>query len=167
MLLATFQPAGAGAPLAGEIRDGIGKAGNPFNLAAANRADVLLKAPMLPAGVRSATYALCIVKDIGIQGFPPAPLVGAEPPTTLLTVNVTGPAVDMAFITNKADFPKPPKFLDDVPTASLRVCDDPRGRGRLLRTVGRRGFHSRQRACVRVTSRERLTKNSTIEGNLA
>jgi FtsP/CotA-like multicopper oxidase with cupredoxin domain len=102
----------------------VGKAGNKFNLAAANRADVLLRAPMLPSGATSATYALCIVKNIG-RVSPTAPR-GArpEPPTTLLTLHVEGPPIDMAFI-DEANFPTFPHFLDDIPDKDVTPCIDP------------------------------------------
>jgi len=97
--------------------DRVGKLGAKFNLAAANRADVLLKAPM-----QTGTYAVCIVKNIGrvAKGGGGQP----EPPTTLLTVNVGGPPVDMAFI-DRADFPTFPHFLDDITDNDVKTCMDP------------------------------------------
>jgi FtsP/CotA-like multicopper oxidase with cupredoxin domain len=84
----------------------VGKPGAEFNLAAANRADVLLKAP-----VQAGKYALCIRKNIVA---PPNPQT-AEPPTALLTLAVTAPALahPMRFIPDDK-FPAFPGFLANI-----------------------------------------------------
>jgi FtsP/CotA-like multicopper oxidase with cupredoxin domain len=89
----------------------VGKPGAEFNLAAANRADVLMKAPTQPG-----TYALCIRKNIIA---PPDPST-AEPPTALLTLAVTGPAMahPMQFIPYDK-FPKFPGFLKNISDAEI------------------------------------------------
>jgi FtsP/CotA-like multicopper oxidase with cupredoxin domain len=96
--------------------DRVGKLGAKFNLAAANRADVLLKAPL-----QTGTYALCIVKNIGRV----AKKGPGQPPTTLLTLNVGGGTpVDMAFI-DDVNFPTFPHFLDDITDNDVKTCNDP------------------------------------------
>jgi FtsP/CotA-like multicopper oxidase with cupredoxin domain len=75
-----------------------------FNLATANRADLLVKAPALEG-----LYALEVVESISEK---------PEGTTTLLTVRVKGdskpidPAMD--FIKDEQDFPRLPEFLGDI-----------------------------------------------------
>ncbi|MDQ6943108.1 MAG: multicopper oxidase domain-containing protein [Candidatus Eremiobacteraeota bacterium] len=90
----------------------VGKAGAEFNLAAANRADVLMKAPTQPG-----TYALCIRKTIIA---PPDAIHSGEPPTALLTLAVTGTAMKhpMQFIPDDK-FPTFPGFLKNISDAEI------------------------------------------------
>ena len=92
--------------------DRVGIVNGQFNLAAANRADLLVKAPDTPG-----SYALCVVRNIGIilQGNPPQ-----ETASSLLTVTV--PKVNslhMDFIPS-AKFPEFPKFLSDITSSEIR-----------------------------------------------
>ncbi|HEX2165538.1 MAG TPA: multicopper oxidase domain-containing protein [Thermoanaerobaculia bacterium] len=74
-----------------------------FNLAAANRADLLVRAP-----AHAGDYELQIVESVSD--------VPGGSPKTLLTVRVEGDAVEppMDFIQDEADFPKQPLFLADI-----------------------------------------------------
>jgi FtsP/CotA-like multicopper oxidase with cupredoxin domain len=95
--------------------DAVGSVGNPFNLAPANRADVLVQAPAKPG-----SYTLCIVRNNGLTlQTTPAALAaapGAMPrsASALLTVNVGGIGPAMDFIP-RARFPQQPEFLADIP----------------------------------------------------
>lgn len=92
----------------------IGKQDNQFNLAPANRADLLVKAPTTPG-----IYELRALANEGL------PIQEGNPPTTytftLLTVQVKGEPVTpaMDFIRNESDFPKFPGFLADIPESSI------------------------------------------------
>jgi FtsP/CotA-like multicopper oxidase with cupredoxin domain len=83
----------------------IGTVNASFNLATANRADLLVKAPDAPG-------------DYNIQVIQSISDVPAGTPSTLLTVRVRrddnpiDPPMD--FIENEADFPKLPAFLKDI-----------------------------------------------------
>lgn len=79
----------------------------PFNLAAANRADLLVKAPM-QAGV----YTLQVLRSVGSDQAVISPAK-----ITLLTVNVSNESVNppMDFIQIKKDFPVFPPFLGNIP----------------------------------------------------
>ncbi len=96
-----------------------GAVGKQFNLAPANRADLLVKAPSSPGN-----YTLCIVANNGLllQTAAPAAPSGAFPeaPSALLTVAVGGTAVSpaMDFIPN-ANFPAFPSFLNDITSAEV------------------------------------------------
>ena len=109
----------------------VGALNNSFNLAPANRADLLVKAPTQPG-----TYVLQASANTGslIQTCPATPAPPPPPPPgicqaavdtrypfTLLTVNVTGNPVSpaMDFIQNEKDFPQFPKFLADIPESSF------------------------------------------------
>jgi FtsP/CotA-like multicopper oxidase with cupredoxin domain len=84
-----------------------------FNLAAANRADALVKAP-----AAAGSYTLCIVRNIGLALQSPQPSDPA-PPTALLTVTVgnqVSPAMD--FITHDK-FPTFPGFLKDITASEI------------------------------------------------
>ena len=92
-----------------------GAPNNSFNLAPANRADLLVKAPSQPG-----KFSLWVQPNAGLllqstAGIP------AEKPVTLLTVSVEGDPVNppMNFIQNQADFPKLPAFLDDIPDTEI------------------------------------------------
>ena len=90
-------------------REGAGS--NTFNLAAANRADLLVKAP-----TQSGKFSLIVQQNI-------ADLPPVDTPITLLTVSVEGdpitPAMD--FIQRKEDFPQFPDFLADIPESEIKL----------------------------------------------
>lgn len=92
----------------------MGAPNSSFNLAPANRADLLVKAPAQPG-----TFRLQVEPNqaMFVQSANGTPVIGADPPITLLTVSVEGAPVNppMDFIHNEADFPKLPAFLDDIP----------------------------------------------------
>ena len=87
----------------------VGAVNQAFNMSAANRVDLLVKAPS-----HATDYALNVVGSV--SDLP------SGTPQTLLTVRVTGNAMNppMDFIDNQKDFPKLPKFLEDLPTRTLR-----------------------------------------------
>jgi FtsP/CotA-like multicopper oxidase with cupredoxin domain len=84
---------------------GLGAINNKFNLATANRADLLVRAPN-----KEGDYALQVITSV--SDLP------TGTPITLLTVRVAaqGGAIDppMDFIQNRNDFPKLPPFLGDI-----------------------------------------------------
>jgi FtsP/CotA-like multicopper oxidase with cupredoxin domain len=96
----------------------VGTPNATFNLAPANRADLLVKAPTQPG-----TFMLSVVPNEGLPldsgltnpPFPPSTAV------TLLTVTVGGtpasPAED--FIQREADFPAFPAYLADIPERDI------------------------------------------------
>jgi FtsP/CotA-like multicopper oxidase with cupredoxin domain len=91
----------------------LGKQNNQFNLASANRADLLVQAPAQPG-----TYVLQASANEG------SPLQSNDTSYTfpLLTVNVaSGPSLGMGFIQNESDFPQFPKFLNDIPESSIFI----------------------------------------------
>ena len=95
----------------------IGTVNRIINLAPANRADLLVKAPIQPG-----LYALTAQPNAGLPldpsaGFEPEPLI------TLLTVNVEGSAVSPTqdFIQNEADFPTFPAYLADVTESDIHI----------------------------------------------
>src|ERR1044072_1420930 len=92
----------------------VGAVDAPLNVGPANRADMLIKAPT------AGTYSLCVVRNSALftQGTTGAP----DPPSQLLTVNVTGTAIDppMDFIPDSA-FPTFPGFLDDIPDSEVKI----------------------------------------------
>jgi FtsP/CotA-like multicopper oxidase with cupredoxin domain len=87
----------------------IGTVNGQFNLAAANRADLLVRAP-----AQEADYALTVVASV--SDVPNNPNQGA--PVTLLTVRVKADdkKIDppMDFIATEQDFPRLPSFLADI-----------------------------------------------------
>lgn len=89
-----------------------GKLNQPLNLAPANRADLLVKAPASPG-----TYALTA---LAYEGKPVNPRTDHQFP--LLTVKVTGNAVNppMDFISEESKFPVFPRFLADIPETEIR-----------------------------------------------
>jgi FtsP/CotA-like multicopper oxidase with cupredoxin domain len=97
--------------------DTFGARNHAFNLASANRADLLVKAPTAPG-----KYTMCVRRNIGLQvqsGVPSAP----EPPTVLLTVQVAGPPVSPAvdFIPNNDPrYPTFPAFLSDIRPSEIK-----------------------------------------------
>jgi FtsP/CotA-like multicopper oxidase with cupredoxin domain len=94
----------------------VGVPDKPLNLAPANRADLLVKAPTEPG-----TYtlmALAYEGKIQANSLPPT----VEYPFKLLTVNVTREKVNppMEFIADEAAFPVFPRFLKDIPESDIR-----------------------------------------------
>ena len=93
----------------------VGTVNNQFNLAAANRADLLVKAPAQPG-----QYALCVVRNNGLLLDPAATRGQPLPPSVLLTVAVGGAPVNpaMSFVpVNK--FPTFPSFLADIQPSEI------------------------------------------------
>ncbi len=95
-----------------------GKPNVEFNLAPANRADLLVKAP-----TQSGNYTLCVVRNNGmhVQGAPPPKPAGApDDPSVLLTVNVGGTKLNpvMDFIPHER-FPIQPSFLTDITRSEI------------------------------------------------
>lgn len=93
-----------------------GKVNQPLNLAPANRADLLVKAPMNPG-----TYTLTALAYEGkIQSASQARRTDYT--FTLLTVKVAGnlnkPPMD--FISDESKFPVFPRFLADIPESEIR-----------------------------------------------
>lgn len=94
--------------------DAVGAANNALNLAPANRADLLVKAP-----TQTGKYSLVVVANDALfvqAGAPGAP----DPPSTLLTVSVEGTPVNpaMDFIPD-SQFPTFPPFLSDITHADV------------------------------------------------
>lgn len=81
----------------------------PMLLAAGNRADLLVKAPMLPPGQKTATYSLVVENSVDPSDR--APAKPNAPLETLLTVQVNANGPDMPFM---ATAPPLPDFLTDV-----------------------------------------------------
>jgi FtsP/CotA-like multicopper oxidase with cupredoxin domain len=99
---------------------GFGARNNRFNLAPANRADLLVQAP-----AHSGRYALCVVTNNALlldngPTNPAKPGAYPKPPSVLLTVNVGGTPVSpaMNFIPD-ANFPKQPSFLSDITSSEI------------------------------------------------
>jgi FtsP/CotA-like multicopper oxidase with cupredoxin domain len=88
----------------------LGSVNNKINMAPANRADLLMKAPLQPG-----KYTLTVQPNAGLP-LDPATQFSAEANITLLTVSVEGPEVKPAqdFIQTEKDFPTFPLFLADV-----------------------------------------------------
>jgi FtsP/CotA-like multicopper oxidase with cupredoxin domain len=89
----------------------LGRQDNQFNLAPANRADLLVKAPTRPG-----TYVLQASANEG------SPLQSNDTSYafTLLTVKVVdGASMGMDFIQRESDFPVFPRFLDDIPENTI------------------------------------------------
>ena len=99
----------------------LGAANNPFNLAPANRADLLVQAP-----AQAGSYALCIVRNSALlldtgTANPASPGAFPRPPSVLLTVTVGGAPVSPAvsFVPD-AQFPTQPKFLSDITSSEIK-----------------------------------------------
>lgn len=90
-------------------REGAGS--NPFNLASANRADLLVEAPS-----KTGKYSLIVQQHIA--DVPPFEL-----PIPLLTVSVEGDPIPnpKGFIQRKEDFPQFPDFLADIPESDIKL----------------------------------------------
>ena len=97
---------------------GVGTVNNVFNLAAANRADLLVKAPM-----GQGKFTLTVQGNDGLPLDPGLtnPPFAPETPITLLTVSVEGSPVSPPedFIQNEKDFPTFPAFLNDIPETDV------------------------------------------------
>ena len=91
----------------------VGSPNSAFNLAPANRADLLVKAPTQPGN-----YNVCVVRNSAL--FVSANVGLPDSATVLLTITVAGSAVSMDFIPN-AQFPAFPSFLSDVQENEIRV----------------------------------------------
>jgi FtsP/CotA-like multicopper oxidase with cupredoxin domain len=91
-----------------------------FNLAPANRADLLVRAP----ATAGQSYQITVQANEGVvldtqdpNNPPPIP----ERPVVLMTVKIEGTAVSPAqdFIEKESDFPKQPDFLKDIPASTI------------------------------------------------
>jgi len=78
-------------------------------LAAGNRADLLVKAPMLPAGQKSATYDIVVENTVDPSDRTPVDPNSVQ--ETLLTVVVNANGTDAPFMTTA---PPQPPFLEDI-----------------------------------------------------
>jgi FtsP/CotA-like multicopper oxidase with cupredoxin domain len=100
----------------------LGRVDASINLGPANRADLLLRAPA-PTGAQTARYTLCVRRNsaLFVQANPPAP-APPDPPSPLLTVEVSGAPVDppMDFIPD-GSFPTLPAFLADIQPSEIYV----------------------------------------------
>ncbi len=120
------QTAQDGVQFAPDNYDEVGKVNATFNMAAANRVDLLVKAPKTPG-----SYALQVRESVLTNPTDQS----ADRVGPLLTVNVTGDAVvpPMPFI-DKASFPPFPEFLKDIPKEGAKprelVFDTTPGPGR-------------------------------------
>lgn len=93
----------------------------PVLLAAGNRADLLVKAPLLPAGQKSATFTMVVQNTVDPSDIPPAKANAAS--ETLLTVVVDGNGQDVPFMPKA---PPMPAYLQDIED------DEVQGRQELL-----------------------------------
>lgn len=89
----------------------VGTPNRPLNMAPANRADLLVKAPAQPG-----KFSFLVQQNVS----------DADPgntPIALLTVSVEGDAVTpaMDFIQEKKDFPTFPGFLADIPESEIKL----------------------------------------------
>ena len=96
--------------------ENVGKVNEPFNMAGANRVDLLVKAPKT-----TGSYELKVRESVIAD---PTADQADRDNSTLLTVKVTGEGVtpSMEFI-DKASFPKLPDFLDDIPEKDVPEKD--------------------------------------------
>ena len=90
-----------------------GAVNTQLNLAPANRADLLVKAPATPG-----TFTLCVVRNNALFIQNPSGIGAPLPPSPLLTVNVTGTGPAMDFIP-PAKFPTFPAFLKDIQPSEI------------------------------------------------
>ena len=95
--------------------DAVGTVNGVFNLAPANRADLLVKAPTQPGN-----YKVCVIRNsaVFVQGTTGL----ADTASVLFSVTVGGSAVTPAqdFIPD-ARFPVQPKFLSDIQPSEIRT----------------------------------------------
>jgi FtsP/CotA-like multicopper oxidase with cupredoxin domain len=94
----------------------LGATNRMINLAPANRADLLVKAPVKPG-----KYDLLVQPNEGLYNDDKN--LQPSPQTTLLTVSVEGQPVEKPqdFIQAKEDFPVLPGYLADLPATDIRV----------------------------------------------
>ena len=96
----------------------LGTVNRAFNLAPANRADLLVKAP-----AQTGKYTITVQPNEGLPLDPtlPNPPFKPDPPATLLTVSVEGDPVSPAenFIKDEKDFPAFPAYLADIPESDV------------------------------------------------
>jgi len=104
-----------------ENYDTLGAANLALNLAPANRADFLVKAP-----AQAGRYTLTALPNEGLVldksfGNPPRRPFQPESTIPLLTVSVDGTPVSPAqdFIKDRTDFPRFPTFLADIPAKEI------------------------------------------------
>jgi FtsP/CotA-like multicopper oxidase with cupredoxin domain len=82
-----------------------------FNtFAPGNRVDILVKAPSLPASIRSMSFPFRVERNV----------TNAFEQTVLLVLKVEGNPVQMDF-PNEAQYPKFPQFLDDIGEKKIRI----------------------------------------------
>ena len=117
--LAWRQIAQDGVQLAFENYQTFGAQNRQFNLAPANRTDILVRASTTPG-----TYTITVQANEGLAldtSDPNNPPPIADKQAVLMTVKVDGTSVSPAqdFIQNESDFPKLPNFLKDIPAASV------------------------------------------------
>ena len=103
-----------------ENYDRVGAPNAYFNIATANRVDLLVKSPS-----QAGTYNLWVVPNVVFDPLNPGPVPNGaliSSPAILLTVNVVSntnnPSPAMPFI-DKASFPKLPDFLDNIPDKEI------------------------------------------------
>jgi FtsP/CotA-like multicopper oxidase with cupredoxin domain len=89
----------------------------PILLAAGNRADILIKAPTLPAGTNTATYNVVVENTVDPTDRPPYTNAATE---TLVTVQVNANGQNMPFM---ATMPPMPPYLNDVTDAEVKGHD--------------------------------------------
>jgi FtsP/CotA-like multicopper oxidase with cupredoxin domain len=115
--LAWRQIAQDGVQIAFAKYDTFGAMNRPFNLAAANRADLLVR-----ASSTLGTYTITVRPNQGLVLDPTGPSGAVQNATmALMTVKVDGTPVSPAqdFITRESDFPRQPDFLKDIPANSI------------------------------------------------
>jgi len=87
----------------------------PLLLAAGNRADLLVKAPLLPEGQQSATFSLIVENTVDPSDR--TPVNANAPQETLLTVQVEGNGQDVPFMPKA---PPMPSFLTDITDSEVK-----------------------------------------------
>lgn len=113
------QTAQDGVQFAPENYNNAGNKNPQFTMAAANRVDLLVKAPTMPG-----SYALEVVESVVTNPDPKEYKSrfndNAGMTVTLLTVRVTDKAIDPAMVfIDKESFPTFPEFLKDIPPAKV------------------------------------------------
>jgi len=86
----------------------------PLLLAAGNRADLLVKAPMLPAGGAPASLAFAVMNTVDPTDIPPYASAATE---SLVTVQVNANGADMPFMPGA---PPMPPFLADIADSEVK-----------------------------------------------
>jgi FtsP/CotA-like multicopper oxidase with cupredoxin domain len=129
--LAWRQIAQDGVQLAYANYSTMGAVNRMVNLAPANRADLLVKAPVQPgrytltAQPNAGLPLQCLQGESGCENGLSPKSFGPDknPPITLLTVSVEGQPVSPAqdFIQNEGDFPTFPAYLADIPAQDIHI----------------------------------------------